>query len=160
MNSALMFSSKKQDWETPSKFFDEINSKYHFSFDLAANIQNAKCQKFYTPLDDSLNQDWEKIKGNMFLNPPYGRDLKKWVKKAAETSLEPNQFLVMLIPARTDTSYWHDYIFGKAEIEFLRGRLMFEADGVPGDRAPFPSALVIYKGESTVGGGNNGKGLL
>jgi len=73
-----------------------------------------------------LNQDWSSLKGNLFLNPPYGRSLKKWVKKASETSLDENQKLVMLIPARTDTSYWHDYIFDKAEIHFLRGRLKFE----------------------------------
>ena len=87
------------------------------------------------------------LDGNLFLNPPYGRELKNWVKKASETELGEGQYLVMLIPSRTDTSYWHDYIFGKAQIKFLRGRLKFEVNGEPRDAAPFPSALVIYKGE-------------
>lgn len=86
------------------------------------------------------------LEGNLFLNPPYGRHLKDWVKKASETKLSENQYLVMLIPSRTDTSYWHDYIFDKAEIIFLRGRLKFEVNGQSKDAAPFPSALIIYKG--------------
>lgn len=82
--------------------------------------------------------------GALWLNPPYGRDLKSWVKKAYESSLKRTDCLVMLIPARTDTSYWHDYIFNKAQIIFLRGRLKFELDGTPKSTAPFPSALIIY----------------
>ncbi|WP_267885193.1 DNA N-6-adenine-methyltransferase [Liquorilactobacillus hordei] len=77
------------------------------------------------------------LTGNLFLNPPYGRELKKWVKKASETKLAKGQFLVMLIPSRTDTSYWHDYIFNKAKIKFLRGRLKFTINGVQKDAAPF-----------------------
>ncbi|MGA3453923.1 DNA N-6-adenine-methyltransferase [Lactiplantibacillus plantarum] len=84
---------------------------------------------------------------NQILNPPYGRELKLWVKKAATTGLKDKQKLVMLIPSRTDTSYWHDYIFNHAEINFLRGRLKFEVDGISGDSAPFPSAVVIYTGD-------------
>ncbi|MGK0841001.1 DNA N-6-adenine-methyltransferase, partial [Klebsiella pneumoniae] len=95
---------------------------------------------------NSLEQDWGKLSGAISREPPYGRELKLWVKKASETQLKHNQFLVMLIPSRTDTSYWHDHIFNHAEIEFLRGRLKFEVDGLSGDSAPFPSALVIYKG--------------
>ncbi|WP_353726531.1 DNA N-6-adenine-methyltransferase [Lactiplantibacillus plantarum] len=134
INKAL-FTSNKEDWETPQDFYDRLNAKYHFEWDLAASD------------DNSLEQDWEGLSGNLFLNPPYGRELKLWVKKAATTGLKDKQNLVMLIPSRTDTSYWHDYIFNHAEIKFLRGRLKFEVDGISGDSAPFPSAVVIYTGD-------------
>ena len=84
---------------------------------------------------------------NYWETPPYGRELRKWVKKAYEESLEKHDgYIVLLIPARTDTSYWHDFIFGKAQINFLRGRIKFELHGESKDAAPFPSALVIYGG--------------
>lgn len=147
MINKSLFTSNKEDWETPQDFYDRLNTKYHFEWDLAASNGNAKCDHYFTRDDNSLEQDWGELSGNMFLNPPYGRELKLWVKKASETQLKRDQLLVMLIPSRTDTSYWHDYIFNHAEIEFLRGRLKFEVDGVSGDSAPFPSALVIYKGD-------------
>lgn len=146
INKAL-FTSNKEDWETPQDFYDRLNAKYHFKWDLAASDDNAKCSCYFTRDDNSLEQDWEGLSGNLFLNPPYGRELKLWVKKAATTGLKDKQNLVMLIPSRTDTSYWHDYIFNHAEIKFLRGRLKFEVDGVSGDSAPFPSAVVIYTGD-------------
>ena len=146
MINKSLFTSNKEDWETPRGFYDQLNTKYHFEWDLAASNGNAKCDHYFTRDDNSLEQNWGELSGNMFLNPPYGRQLKLWVKKASETQLKRDQLLVMLIPSRTDTSYWHDYIFNHAEIEFLRGRLKFEVDGVSGDSAPFPSALVIYKG--------------
>nr|WP_315972144.1 DNA N-6-adenine-methyltransferase [Lactiplantibacillus plantarum] len=146
INKAL-FTSNKEDWETPQDFYDRLNAKYHFEWDLAASDDNAKCSCYFTRDDNSLEQDWEGLSGNLFLNPPYGRELKLWVKKAATTGLKDKQNLVMLIPSRTDTSYWHDYIFNHAEIKFLRGRLKFEVDGISGDSAPFPSAVVIYTGD-------------
>lgn len=139
-----LFTSNKEDWETPGIFFNNLNEKYHFNWDLAASDDNAKCNNYLTRDDNSLEQNWGGLDGNLFLNPPYGRELKLWVKKAAETHLKNGQYLVLLIPARTDTSYWHDFIFGKAQINFLRGRLKFELNGESKDAAPFPSALVIY----------------
>ncbi|WP_421016719.1 DNA N-6-adenine-methyltransferase [Furfurilactobacillus cerevisiae] len=112
-----------------------------------ARTDNSKCVNFISPEQDSLSTNWANIKGNLFLNPPYGRDLRKWVKKAYESSLNHDGNIVLLIPSRTDTSYWHDFIFNKADIEFIRGRLKFEVNGVAGNPAPFPSALVIYKGD-------------
>lgn len=144
MNKELMFSSKKEDWETPQLFFNELNKKYKFNWDLASSDANAKCVNHFTVGDDSLSQDWSALEGNLWLNPPYGRDLKRWVKKAHESSLNRSGLLVMLIPSRTDTSYWHDYIFDKAEIKFIRGRLKFENGGVASQPAPFPSALIVY----------------
>lgn len=146
INKAL-FTSNKEDWETPQDFYDRLNAKYHFEWDLAASDDNAKCSCYFTRDDNSLEQDWGGLSGNLFLNPPYGRELKLWVKKAATTGLKDKQNLVMLTPSRTDTSYWHDYIFNHAEIKFLRGRLKFEVDGISGDSAPFPSAVVIYTGD-------------
>lgn len=124
-----MFSSKKEDWETPQLFFNELNKKYKFNWDLASSDANAKCVNHFTVGDDSLSQDWSALEGNLWLNPPYGRELKHWVKKAYESSINRDGTLVMLIPSRTDTSYWHDYIFDKAEIKFIRGRLKFENGG-------------------------------
>lgn len=146
LNKAL-FTSDKKNWETPTDFFNRLNKKFHFNWDLAAEKHNHKVDNYFTKEDNSLVQDWGGLEGNLFLNPPYGRELKNWVKKASETELDKGQYLVMLIPSRTDTSYWHDYIFGKAQIKFLRGRLKFEVNGEPRDAAPFPSALIIYKGE-------------
>ena len=124
--------------------FDELNKNYNFNWDLASSDANAKCVNHFTVGDDSLSQDWSALEGNLWLNPPYGRDLKHWVKKAYESSRNRDGALVMLIPSRTDTSYWHDYIFDKAEIKFIRGRLKFENGGVASQPAPFPSALIVY----------------
>ena len=89
LNKSL-FTSDKQYWETPQAFFDKINAKLHFSFDLAASDTNHKCKHYFTEKDDALKQEWHKIKGNLWLNPPYGRTLKLWVKKAYEESLLKN----------------------------------------------------------------------
>lgn len=147
INRAL-FSSNKDDWETPQALFDSLNAKYHFAIDLAASKDNAKCDRYFSIDDDSLSKDWsENFGGAMYLNPPYGRNIGKWVNKAYETSLKVTVPIVLLIPSRTDTSYWHDYIFGKANIKFIRGRLKFEHNGVHGSPAPFPSAIIVYNGE-------------
>jgi phage N-6-adenine-methyltransferase len=141
-------SSKKDDWETPQELFDELNEKHNFTLDAAATDENAKLPSYYTIEDDALNQNWE---GRVFCNPPYGREIKHWVKKAYEESQQPyNEKVVMLIPSRTDTIYWHEYIFGKAkEIDFIRGRLKFEVDGVANQPAPFPSAIITYAKEES-----------
>lgn len=144
-NQGVALSSKKDDWETPQVLFDELNNKYHFTWDLAATALNYKVSNYFTPAEDSLKQDWSKLSGNLFLNPPYGRDLKFWVKKAYESQCGRNGgVIVLIIPARTDTSYWHDFIFHKAEIKFLRGRLKFEVNGKALNSAPFGSAIVVY----------------
>ena len=138
-----LFTSDKNYCETPQDFFDELHEKYEFTLDAAATDENAKLPNYYTVEDDALKQKWE---GRVFVNPPYGREIKHWVEKAYKESLEPyNECVVMLIPSRTDTIYWHEYIFGKAkDIDFLKGRLKFEIDGEPRDAAPFPSALITY----------------
>ena len=136
------YSSKTNEWSTPQAFFDELNKEFNFTLDPCATSENAKCTKYFTVEDDGLKQDWSK--DIVFMNPPYGREIKYWVQKAYEESLK-GATVVCLIPARTDTAYWHDYIFGKADdIRFLRGRLKFGDSKNP---APFPSAIIIYKGE-------------
>lgn len=142
MNKALL-SSKKMDYCTPSDLFDRLDSEFRFTLDAAATGRNAKCSKFYTPETNGLTNPWD-IGGSVFCNPPYGRETGKWVRKAYEES-KKGITIVLLIPARTDTSYFHDYIYGKAEIRFLRGRLHFEdEDGTQYGAAPFPSMIVIY----------------
>lgn len=124
--------------------FDELNDEFNFTLDPCATDENAKCSKYFTIEDDGLSKDWSN--DVVFMNPPYGREIKKWIKKAYEESLN-GATVVCLIPARTDTTYWHDFIFGKAnDIRFLRGRLKF---GNSKNSAPFPSAIVVYQGVTT-----------
>ena len=140
MNTAVMFSSKTDEWSTPQDFFNELNKEFNFTLDPCATPENAKCEKYYTKEDDGLKQDWSGE--TVFCNPPYGRVIKDWVKKCYEESRKENTTVVMLIPARTDTSYFHDYIYNKAkEIRFIRGRLKF---GNAKNPAPFPSMVVVF----------------
>lgn len=144
MNQVLL-SSKRMDWCTPQDFFDDLNREFHFVLDAAATAKTAKCPMYFTPETDGLSQSWNHG-GAVFCNPPYGREIRKWVKKAYEESKRGGT-VVLLIPARTDTSYFHDYIYGKAEIRFIRGRLRFtDEDGRPADPAPFPSMIVVMRG--------------
>jgi len=135
-----MFSSKTAEWETPQEFFDELNAEFNFTLDPCATPDNAKCKKYYTIKENGLKQNWGGE--TVFCNPPYGRAIKDWVKKCYEEAQKPNTTVVMLIPARTDTNYFHDYIYGKAkEIRFIRGRLKF---GNAKNAAPFPSMVVVF----------------
>lgn len=129
-------------WATPQKLFDELDGEFGFDLDPCAVPENAKCGAYFGPEDDGLAQNWGGRK--VFCNPPYS-DIKRWVAKCYEESRKPGTVVVMLIPARTDTSYFHEYIYGKAEIRFIRGRLKFN-DGK--GSAPFPSMIVIYKPDS------------
>lgn len=144
----LHFSSEKDDWETPQYLFDELNERFHFDLDAAADRKNAKTTLYYSKHVSALENEWN---GNVFCNPPYSRGggMYQWVKKAYEEHLrDPYRVIVLLIPARTETKYFHEFIFGKAKVEFLKGRLKFEVDGVPHrHNAPFPSVLVIYGGK-------------
>jgi site-specific DNA-methyltransferase (adenine-specific) len=137
-----MFSSETDLWSTPQYFFDRLNREFNFNLDPCANEENHKCDKYFTKEQDGLKQDWQGH--TVFCNPPYGKVLKQWVKKCYEESLKLNTKVVMLIPARTDTSYFHDYIYNKAEIRFIRGRLKF---GNSKNSAPFPSMVVIFNKE-------------
>lgn len=134
-----MFSSQKTEWETPQPLFDTLNREFRFTTDVCALRENAKCERYFTPEINGLNQAWD---GCCWMNPPYGRKITgKWVEKAHRESLN-NTTVVCLLPARTDTKWFHDYIYGKAEIRFIKGRLKF---GGCQNAAPFPSMIVIFK---------------
>lgn len=140
MNTNLMFSSKNEVWATPQDFFDKLNDEFKFNLDPCATYENAKCNKYFTINDDGLLQDWKGY--TVFCNPPYGRKIYHWVKKCSEESKKDNTIVVMLIPARTDTRYFHEFIYHKAkEIRFIKGRLKF---GDSKNCAPFPSMVVIF----------------
>jgi site-specific DNA-methyltransferase (adenine-specific) len=130
------FQSKTPEWATPQAVFDKLNEEFHFTLDPCSTHENAKCSKHYTLEDDGLNQSWKGER--VFMNPPYGRAIGGWIKKASECGAE---LVVCLIPARTDTRWFHDFIYGKAEVRFLKGRLKF-GDGK--QSAPFPSMIVIF----------------
>lgn len=154
MNEAL-FSSSRDDWETPPEFFEELNKEFHFDLDPCATPKTAKCARFFTPDDDGLAQEWiAPGGGTVFVNPPYSRrkngkpGQEDWIKKAAEEGSKPGAVVVLLVPARTDTAAFHDYIYNKAEIRFIRGRLRFLTDGKTSAAAPFPSMVAIFRGPS------------
>jgi phage N-6-adenine-methyltransferase len=138
-----MFSSASCEWETPKEFFDRQDAVYHFDLDVCATPGNAKCARYYTEEQDGLVQPWT---GRCWMNPPYGRTIGKWVQKAYESVRGGDADLVVcLLPARTDTAWWHDYCM-KGEVQFIRGRLKF---GNARNAAPFPSALVIFRRDHT-----------
>lgn len=147
-----MFSSNRDDWETLQDFFNKLNKQYHFTLDPCSSDTNAKCPKHYTIQDNGLEQDWGGE--TVFCNPPYSRKGQQdlWVKKCYEESLKPNTTVVALFPARTDTKRFHQYILNKAEIIWIKGRLVFEINGEPildkngrPQCAPFPSMVCIWK---------------
>ena len=134
-----MFSSKTDEWSTPQDLFDKLNGEFHFDLDVCANESNHKCAMYYDRKQDGLRMPWT---GHVvWCNPPYGREIGKWVEKAYKESLSLDTQIVMLLPARTDTKWFHNYVLGHAEIRFLQGRLKF---GSSKNSAPFPSMLAIY----------------
>jgi phage N-6-adenine-methyltransferase len=139
MSSSVHFSSQTDLWATPIAVFRELDKEFGFDLDVCALPENAKCKRFFTPETDGLSQDWGR--SVCWMNPPYGREIGKWIKKAYE-SAQAGATVVCLIPARTDTAWWHDYVApGAADIRFIRGRLKF-GNGL--DRAPFPSVVVVF----------------
>lgn len=143
MNTEVMFSSKTDQWATPQAFFDELNEEFSFTLDPCADEFNHKCEKYFTKEQDGLVQDWGGE--TVFCNPPYGREIPLWVKKCYDEVRSGGcSVAVMLIPARTDTRWFHEYIYGKAEIRFIKGRLKF---GESANSAPFPSMLCVFKKE-------------
>lgn len=136
----VLFSSIRMDWATPQTFFDELDAEFQFTLDPCASVENAKCKKFYTVADNGLAQDWSGE--TVFCNPPYGRAIYDWVFKCWRESRKPCTTVVMLIPSRTDTRYFHEFIYKKArEIRFIRGRLRFGNGTNP---APFPSMVIVF----------------
>ena len=117
----------------------KLDKEFNFTLDPCCVPQTAKCDKYFTPEDNGLQQDWSN--DVVFMNPPYGRQIPKWIEKAYKESVK-GATVVCLIPSRTDTRYWHNYIFKyAAEIRFIKGRLKF---GNSKNSAPFPSCIVIF----------------
>jgi phage N-6-adenine-methyltransferase len=138
-DAKVLFSSKSMEWATPREFFRKLDSQFAFTLDPCARSHNAVCSKYYTPDEDGLLQDWS---GNtVFVNPPYGRGIGQWVKKSYEEGCKDGTTVVMLIPARTDTKYWHEYAMKADEVRLIKGRLKF---GGGSNSAPFPSAVVVF----------------
>ena len=163
-NLEVHFTNKSNEWETPRSLFKDLDDEFNFTIDVCATKDNTKCERFYNKQSNGLAQSWENEIA--FMNPPYGREIGTWIEKAYRESLN-GAIVVCLIPARTDTRYWHDYIFPNAEVRFLKGRVKFlnngeeveyiEQLGLFGEEqsevvtsdgdmpAPFPSAVVIFK---------------
>ncbi len=140
MNTKVMFSSETDNWSTPQDFFDKLNEEFGFNLDPCASDENHKCDRYFTRDINGLNKEWG---GSVFVNPPYGREIGAWVKKSYESFCSGQcDCVVMLIPARTDTKWFHDYIYHTAEIRFIKGRLKF---GCCKNSAPFPSMVVVWK---------------
>ncbi|WP_139108749.1 DNA N-6-adenine-methyltransferase [Brevibacillus laterosporus] len=141
MNTDAMFSSATDLWPTPQAFYEELDREFRFTLDPCSTHENAKCTLHYTQEDDGLVQGW--APHTVFMNPPYGREIKAWMQKAYEESRK-GATVVCLVPARTDTVWFHDYVYGKGEIRFVKGRLKF---GDAKNSAPFPSMVVVYHGK-------------
>lgn len=138
----VLFDSSCCEWATPQTLFDELNKEFHFTLDPCSTDENAKCEKHYTKEQDGLAQDW--TGETVFCNPPYGRGIEVWIQKCYEHYTGGGGTAVLLIPARTDTRWFHKYIYHKAEIRFIEGRVKF---GNSKWNAPFPSMIVIFRGK-------------
>lgn len=139
-----MMSSIRTDWATPRQLFEMLHHEFDFVLDVCATAQTALCGRWIHKGEDALSQNWETLSlgGSIWMNPPYGRKVGHWIEKALRESATST--VVCLLPARTDTSWFHDYCL-KGEVRFLRGRLYFDDNHSPGSRAPFPSMLVIFR---------------
>lgn len=139
VNTAVHFSSASGEWSTPPDVFAALDAEFGFTLDPCATPDNAKCARYFTRGDDGLAQSWTGER--VFMNPPYGRVIGGWMRKAYEES-RGGALVVCLIPARTDTAWWHDYVIPYGETRFIRGRLKF---GGAANSAPFPSAIVVFR---------------
>ena len=140
MNNAVMFSSNSDEWATPQNLFDELNNEFNFDLDPCATEDNHKTPRYFDRNTNGLSQKWGGCR--VFCNPPYSQ-ISEWVAKAYEEGHQPGTVVVLLIPARTDTRYFHDYILNRSEIRYIKGRLKF---GNQKNSAPFPSMVVIFRG--------------
>lgn len=147
MNNEVIFSSKSAEWETPQWLFDKYNDIYHFDLDVCASDTNHKCINYFTKEQDGLMQNW--AGHTCWMNPPYGREIIHWISKAWATIAirDPHTIVVALLPARTDTKWFHQFIYKLTpytEIEFLKGRLKF-GGYIGKNAAPFPSMIVKFE---------------
>ena len=142
---SVHYSSKSTAWETPQDFYERLNNAYQFNLDPCATSETAKCGNYFTEEEDGLLQSWARRRA--FMNPPYGRKIGKWVKKAYEEGLKPHTTVVCLLPARTDTKWWHDWIPKTDAILFKKGRVKFLLNGEGKGSSQAPSILVAMGNE-------------
>jgi len=135
--TSVHYSSDRISWDTPPDLFERLDRVFCFTLDPCATPHNALCQVYFTPEQNGLAHDWSGHR--VFMNPPYGREISKWVEKAYSESLS-GAIVVCLLPARTDTAWWHDFVM-KGQVVFIRGRLRFSGSAKD---APFPSAIVVF----------------
>lgn len=147
------FSSASNEWATPRELYERLNTHLRFTLDPCCTIGTAKCSQYFTKEDDGLSQSWGHHR--VFMNPPYGRAIGKWVKKAYEESMIDAELVACLIPSRTDTKWWHQYCMKAAKIILFEGRIKFERDDGLKAPAPFPSCLVIFSWKKSVASGPN-----
>jgi len=142
-NMAVHFTSNSQTWDTPQYFFDRLNAEFNFTLDPACMEESAKTAKFYTPDDDGLSKSW--AGETVWLNPPYGKVISEWIQKAYDEAIaNEDTTVVLLLPARTDTKWFHNYCIN-GEVRFIKGRLKFEnVNNSNSTTAPFPSIIVVF----------------
>ena len=140
LESRAVFTSNSDEWTTPIELFEELDREFHFTLDPCATEQNAKCENFYTLQQNGLKQNWGGQR--VFCNPPYS-EIGSWVEKCYREGSKDNTLVVLLIPSRTDTRYFHNFIYQRCELRFVKGRLKF-GDGK--SSAPFPSMIAIFRG--------------
>lgn len=140
MKTDVIFSRKSDEWATPQEVFDSLNDEFHFDIDVCATAENAKCDRFFTAEDDGLAQEWE---GRCWCNPPYS-NVAAWMEKAQQAVHSGAEVVVALVFARTDTRWFHEYIYGQpnVEVRFIKGRLKF---GNAKNNAPAPSMIVVFR---------------
>lgn len=142
--AGILQQPKSHEWETPTELFRQLDQEFGFALDAAASRENALCPAFITKDGDGLSRSWAHW-GAVWCNPPYGTQIGRWVQKGYEEA-QKGATVVMLIPARTETRYWHDYVMRAWEIRFIRGRLRFGGVEIErGHNAPFPSAVVVFR---------------
>jgi site-specific DNA-methyltransferase (adenine-specific) len=136
----VVLSSERHDWATPRSFFAALHREFDFTLDVCATAENACLPRYFSPDDDALSQSWQSER--CWMNPPFGYGIGKWVRKAYEEA-KGTALVVALLPARTDTSWWHQYVVESCEIRFIRGRMRFSGHAI---NAPFPCAVVLFDG--------------
>ena len=139
MKTETLWSRNLDEWETPQDFYERIDNEFHFNLDPCSTDENHKTMLYYTKQQDGLKQPWGGCR--VWCNPPYS-NVKAWVRKAYNEARHPNTLIVMLLPARTDTKWFQDYVLHRSEVRFIRGRLKFSNAK---NNAPFPSMLVIFR---------------
>lgn len=136
---SVLTAQGRKTWETPAAWFRYLDLEFGFTLDPCCEPDTAKCPRYYTPEDDGLSRSWADER--VFMNPPYGRDITAWMRKAYEESRDNGALVVCFVPARVETRWWHDYAV-KGEVRFPVGRVKFEGST---ENAPFPVAIVVFR---------------